>query len=144
MYNCILLIFSICLQGTRMGHPRTLSKVYFYLPLNLSFTYKDRDMCSRLLFKYLKIYVPFSVHINENESMNAQCVLSPLSLSFSLVFSSPLSTAIAVLILLQIPLQPFSSTHSIMGSLYIYIYIYIYISYYFWYFIMFVCLTHSL
>ena len=29
--------FSICRQGTRTGHPRTLSKVYFYLPLNLSF-----------------------------------------------------------------------------------------------------------
>ena len=80
-------------------------------------------MCSGLLFNYLEIYVPFNVHINENESMNAQWVLSPLSLSFSLAFSSPLSTTIVVPTLLQIPLQPFSSIHSIMGSLYIYIYI---------------------
>ena len=42
-YDCclgctiLLFCFSICLQGTRTGHPRTLSKVYFYLTLNLSF-----------------------------------------------------------------------------------------------------------
>ena len=139
---CIAFFYSDCCLGCINENcdiqkfQRSIS-TFLYICLS---TYKNCDMCSGLLFNYSEIYVPFNVHINENESMNAQCILSPLSLSFSLAFSSPLSTAIAVLTILQILLQPFSSTHSIMGSLYIYIYI----SYYFWYFIMFVCLTHSL
>ena len=64
-------------------------------------------MCSGLLFNYSEIYVPFNIHINENEGMNAQWVLSTLSLSFSLTVSSSLSTASAIPTLLQILLQPY-------------------------------------
>ena len=137
---CIAFFYSDCCLGCINENcdiqkfQRSIS-TFLYICLS---TYKNCDMCSGLLFNYSEIYVPFNVHINENESMNAQWVLSPLSLSFSLAFSSPLSTAIVVLTLLQIPpLQPFSLTHSIMGSLYIYIFSYFFLVPYY------VCLPDS-
>ena len=139
--QCTLLFFYLT-PGDKDGAPQNSIKGLF-LP-SFKFVFLHTKIVTCVLGYYLNIWktVPFNVHINENKSMNAQWVLSPLSLSFSLTFSSPLSTAIAVLTLLQIPpLQPFSSTHSIMGSLYIYIFFF---SYFFWYLIMFVCLTHSL
>ena len=120
--QCTLLFFYLT-PGDKDGAPQNSIKGLF-LP-SFKFVFLHTKIVTCVLGYYLNIWksVPFNVHINENKSMNAQWVLSPLSLSFSLTFSSPLSTAIVVLTLLQIPpLQPFSLTHSIMGSLYIYIY----------------------
>ena len=106
LYSFVFLFFSRGQErGTLELNQRSIS-TFLYICLSI---YKNHDMCSGLLFNYSEIYVPFNVHINKNESMNAQWVLSPLSLSFNLVFSSPLSTSTAVPTLFQISLQPFNS-----------------------------------
>ena len=112
MYSFVFLFDS---RGQGRGTPELIKGLF--LP-SFKFIFLHTKIVTCVLGYYLNIWksVPFNVHINENESMNAQWVLSPLSLSFSLTFSSPLSTAIAVPTLLQIPLQPFNSINSIMGS----------------------------
>ena len=125
--QCTLLFFYLT-PGDKDGAPQNSIKGLF-LP-SFKFVFIHTKIVTCVLGYYLNIWksVPFNVHINENKSMNAQWVLSPLSLSFSLTFSSPLSTAIAVLTLLQIP--PFRHCNPSvqliqLWVLYIYIYIFI-------------------
>ena len=122
MCNCILLFFYMS-PGDKNRAPQNSIEGLFLPTFIFVFLHKRIMTCVLGYYLTIRNLCPIQCSHNENDGMNAQWVLSPLSLSFSLAFSSPLSTAIVVPTLLQIPLQPFSSTHSIMGSLYIYIYI---------------------
>ena len=115
MYNCILLFFYMS-PGDKNRAPHNSIEGLFLPTFIFVFLHKRIVTCVLGYYLTIRNLCPIQCSHNENDGMNAQWVLSPLSLSFSLAFSSPLSTAIAVPTLLQIPLQPFNSINSIMGS----------------------------
>ena len=115
MYNCILLFFYMS-PGDKNRAPHNSIEGLFLPTFIFVFLHKRIVTCVLGYYLTIRNLCPIQCSHNENDGMNAQWVLSPLSLSFSLAFSSPLSTAIAVPTLLQIPLQPFKSINSIMGS----------------------------